>query len=50
MRKPHRLSDLKGYSLSARDGEIGKLEQVYFDDRRWVVRYFLVHTGGLCPA
>lgn len=46
MRKPHRLSDLKGYSLSARDGEIGKLEQVYFDDRRWVVRYFLVHTGG----
>ncbi len=46
MRKPHRLSDLTGYSLNARDGEIGKLEQIYFDDIRWLARYFVVHTGG----
>ena len=46
MRKPHRLSDLTGYSLNARDGEIGKLETVYFDDKHWIVRYFVVHTGS----
>ena len=46
MRQSHRLSDLTGYSLNARDGEIGKLETVYFDDKRWIVRYFVVHTGS----
>lgn len=45
MRKPHRLKDLTGYSLNARDGEIGKLAQIYFDDERWMVRYFVVSTG-----
>lgn len=46
MRKPHRLKELTGYSLNALDGEIGKLEQIYFDDIRWRARYFVVHTGG----
>jgi len=46
MRITHRLSDLMGYSLNASDGEIGKLEQVYFDDECWEIRYFVVHTGG----
>jgi len=41
-----RLADIIGYSLHARDGEIGKLRQVYFDDERWTVRYFVVHTGS----
>jgi len=41
-----RLEDLKGCALSARDGEIGKLKEVYFDDERWAVRYFVVHTGS----
>jgi uncharacterized protein YrrD len=46
MRKPYRLKELTGYVVNASDGEIGKLDQVYFDDRRWVVRYFIVRTGG----
>lgn len=46
MRILHRLNDLTGYSLNARDGEIGKLEEVYFDDKRWMVRYFIVRTGN----
>jgi uncharacterized protein YrrD len=37
---------LKGYALHARDGDIGKLEEIYFDDKRWVVRYFVVRTGS----
>jgi hypothetical protein len=45
MRTIRRVEDLKGFALSARDGELGKLTEVYFDDERWVVRYFVVHTG-----
>ena len=39
------LSDLSGYSLHARDGEIGRLKHVLFDDRYWKLRYFVVQTG-----
>jgi len=46
MRELHKLSDLTGYGLQAKDGEIGQLEEVYFDDRRWLVRYLIVRTGS----
>jgi len=46
MRELRRLADITGYRLHARDGEIGRLRQVYFDDERWVVRYFVVRTGS----
>jgi len=46
MRQLYKLGPLTGYSLQARDGEIGKLKQIYFDDQYWTVRYFVVHTGG----
>ena len=42
----HRLENLSGYHLQANDGEIGKVRQVYFDDERWIVRYFVVRTGS----
>lgn len=38
--------DLKGLVIRATDGEIGKVEQLYFDDRTWTVRYLVVDTGG----
>ena len=41
-----KLGHLTGYRLQAKDGEIGKLKQIYFDDKHWVVRYFVVHTGN----
>ena len=41
-----KLADLSGYHPHARDGEIGKLKQIYFDDKHWIVRYFVVHTGS----
>lgn len=37
---------MTGYSLQARDGEIGQLKHIYFDDRHWTVRYFVAHTGS----
>ncbi len=42
----HRLSKLQRYNLYAADGEIGSLEDVYFDDSTWTVRYCVVKTGG----
>ncbi len=37
---------LKGFTLLARDGEIGKVKDLYFDDYDWTVRYLVLDTGG----
>ena len=37
--------DLKNYKLAARNGEIGKSKDIYFDDHSWTVRYLIVDTG-----
>ena len=42
----HNLKDLRGDRIAATDGEIGSVDQVYFDDQDWRVRYFVVDTGG----
>lgn len=39
------LQDLENYTISATDGEIGRVKDFYFDDESWVVRYFVVETG-----
>lgn len=38
--------ELRNYSLRATDGEIGRLKDFYFDDRRWTVRYLVVEAGA----
>ncbi len=38
--------DLKGYAVGATDGAIGHVDDFYFDDEAWVVRYLVVDTGG----
>jgi uncharacterized protein YrrD len=38
---------LMGYRVMASDGDAGKIDQVFFDDDRWVIRYLVVATGGL---
>lgn len=40
------LIDLIGRPIRARDGEIGKCQDVLFDDVQWTVRYLVVETGG----
>jgi uncharacterized protein YrrD len=42
----HVVSNLFGFTLAARDGDIGKVKDAYFDDERWTVRYLVVDTGG----
>jgi hypothetical protein len=37
---------LKGLSIQATDGELGTVDQFYFDDETWAIRYLTVETGG----
>jgi uncharacterized protein YrrD len=37
---------LKGYKLHTLDGEIGKVEEFYFDDQYWTIRYLVANTGN----
>jgi sporulation protein YlmC with PRC-barrel domain len=36
---------LKGYKLRGLDGEIGTIEEFYFDDHHWTIRYLVANTG-----
>jgi hypothetical protein len=36
---------LHGFTLRAIDGEIGKVDHLYFDDESWAIRYLVVNTG-----
>ena len=38
--------DMKGAAIIARDGAIGEVEDVYFDDEKWTVRYLVVKAGA----
>ena len=43
-------SYLKGTSIAATDGEIGSVQDLYFDDRSWTIRYLVVDTGTWLPG
>jgi uncharacterized protein YrrD len=42
----HSVTALRGYAIHATDGEIGKIEDCYFDDEMWTLRYLVVRTGS----
>jgi hypothetical protein len=46
----HRLSDLRGLTIKATDGDIGATEDIYFDSKTWRVRYLAVDTGHWLPG
>lgn len=39
-------NDFSDFSIGATDGDIGQVEEFYFDDEQWTVRYIVVNTGG----
>jgi PRC-barrel domain len=39
------VKQIVGYKLGALDGEIGHVEEFYFDDKDWVIRYLVADTG-----
>lgn len=45
---PHLRStrEVIGYTIRARDGEIGAVDDFLVDDPTWVVRYLVIDAGG----
>jgi uncharacterized protein YrrD len=37
---------LSGYNIQASDGEIGYVDELYFDTDSWLLRYFVVNVGN----
>ena len=42
----HSIQTLKGLSIGATDDQIGNIDEAYFDDSRWAIRYLVTDTGG----
>lgn len=40
------IKSLTGFSLKETDGELGKVDDFYFDDSSWTIRYLVVETGS----
>jgi uncharacterized protein YrrD len=38
--------NLKGLVIRAKDGEIGSVDELYFDDQLWAIGYLTVRTGN----
>lgn len=41
----HGAKKLEGMKIAALDGDIGSVDDVYFDDEKWVIRHLVVDTG-----
>lgn len=44
------IKELFGDKLGATDGEIGHVNDIYFDDQNWAVRYLVADTGSWMPG
>lgn len=40
------IKDILGYEIQASDGQLGKVEDFFFDDLSWTIRYIVADTGG----
>ena len=39
------VSRLINGTVRAKDGDLGRVEEFYFDDHKWIIRYMVVDTG-----
>lgn len=46
----HKVRDLQGDALHAEDGEVGRVDDLYFDDEDWDVRYLVVDARRWSPG
>jgi sporulation protein YlmC with PRC-barrel domain len=46
----HSISSMIGYAIRATDGDLGKVDEFYFDDETWTIRYMVVETGNWLPG
>lgn len=42
----HKASKIRGTAVQATEGEIGTVQDLYFDDEHWTIRYLVVRTGS----
>ena len=47
LRGTHAVS---GYTIHAKDGDLGHVEDFIVDDETWVIRYLIVNTGNWWPG
>jgi hypothetical protein len=40
------VKNLNGFKIRATDGEIGRVDDFYFDDYLWIIRYLVADTGS----
>lgn len=40
------IKSLIDFTMGGKDGEIGKVKELYFDDETWTIRYLIVETGS----
>ena len=40
------VKELRGFAIHATDGMIGEVDDLYFDDEDWAIRYLVVDTGN----
>jgi sporulation protein YlmC with PRC-barrel domain len=46
----YKVKDLQGDAILAEDGEVGSVDDFYFDDEGWDVRYLVVDTRRWIPG
>ncbi|MBA3611857.1 MAG: PRC-barrel domain-containing protein [Nitrospirales bacterium] len=44
------LMEMRGYQLRAIDKDLGSVDDFYFDDRLWRIRYLVADTGNWLPG
>lgn len=40
------IQSIRGFTIQATDGEVGKVETLYFDEQTWAIRYLVVNVGN----
>jgi len=46
MKQFRRVREIIKLTVYGRDGQVGTVQELYFDDQNWAVRYLVVRTGG----
>ena len=44
------IKSLSGYKIHAKDGDMGKVYEFFFDDEAWTIRYLVIDTGTWLPG
>lgn len=40
------IKEMIGYTICGTDGKVGEINDIYFDDHSWIIRYIIADTGN----